>query len=452
MFLFEELKFRNLIKDYSDKKKLKKLLNQDKIFFYCGFDSTAGSLTIGHLVQIITFLLLKQKGHRIFILIGGLTTLIGDPKINKERNLLSLQEVNANSNKIKKQLKKILSQKKITFQERKLLSFEEINNYPDKIKKQMEDILSRDEVNFINNYDWVSKICLISFFRDYCKHFNINYMISKDKIAQRLKTGISYTEFSYMIFQALDFYYLYKNYNVHLQIGGSDQWGNITSGLELIRKMEINELSDNKSVAGMSFPLLLDNKGDKIGKSEDNAIWLDEKLTSPYQMYQFFLNSNDINVIDYLKMLTLLEVDEIIKLEKETKENPEKRLAQKELAKQVIRFVHGQDIVEECIQVNNILFNQEEIIFKIEDFLLLKKHLFFFEVNRQISLIDALVQTKIAYSKNQAKNLILAGSIKIFQKSIKNKFFLLDNEQALFKKYIILTRKNKINALIIFKS
>ncbi|WP_432729643.1 tyrosine--tRNA ligase ['Prunus avium' virescence phytoplasma] len=206
MFLFQELKWRNLIKNLSNEKKLEQLLNQGQLNFYCGFDPTAISLTIGHLVQIITILLLQKKGHKPFILLGRATSLIGDPKEKEERKLLSLEDVEKNFFKIKKQLMKILPE---------------------------------DKVTFVDNYEWISKINLIDFLRDYGKYFNVNYMISKDKIAKRLDKGISYTEFSYMILQAVDFYFLYKKYNVNLQLGGSDQWGNITAGLELIRKKNL---------------------------------------------------------------------------------------------------------------------------------------------------------------------------------------------------------------------
>ncbi|WP_225696034.1 tyrosine--tRNA ligase [Candidatus Phytoplasma sp. AldY-WA1] len=417
MFLFQELKWRNLVKDLSNEKELEKLLNQGKINFYCGFDPTAISLTIGHLVQITIILLLQKKGHNPFILLGRATSLIGDPKEKEERKLLSLEDVDKNFVKIKKQLMKILP---------------------------------KDKVIFVDNYEWISKINLIDFLRDYGKYFNVNYMISKEKIAKRLDKGISYTEFSYIILQSLDFYFLYKKYDVNLQLGGSDQWGNITSGLELIRKKNLDKLS--KKPFGMSSSLLLDNKGVKIGKSEKNAIWLDEKLTTPYQIYQFFLNVDDQNVINYLKMLTLLEVDKILELEKEVKLKPSYRLAQKELAKQIVSFVHGKEIFKECFEVNNILFFDKSKVLNENDFFLLKKYLVSIEVKeKKISLVNALLETKLADSKKKARTLIISKSIKIFNKSIDKVDYVLDFETSLCSKYILLTKKNKINALIIFK-
>ncbi|WP_323847657.1 MAG: tyrosine--tRNA ligase [Phytoplasma sp.] len=416
MFLFQELKWRNLFKNSTDEKKLEKLLNQEQINFYWGFDLTADSLTIGHLVQIITILLLQKKGHKPFILIGRATSLIGDPKEKTERKLLSLEEIENNLFKIKKQLIKLLPENQITF---------------------------------VDNYDWISKIDLMTFLRDYGKCFNVNYMISKEKIAKRLDKGISYTEFSYMILQALDFYFLYKKHNVVLQLGGSDQWGNITSGLELIRKKETAE-SQQKPFA-LSISLLLDEKGLKIGKSEKNAIWLDEQLTNPYQIYQFFFNIDDNNVINYLKMLTLLEVEKILELEEQMKVNPGNRLAQRELAKQVVSFIHGEKIFQECFQVNNILFLKKIKEINDKEFLLLRKYLFSKEIKEPISLIDALVKTKLADSKKKAKTLITAGAIKIFQKTIKAIDFVVTAEKALCNnKYILLTKKNKMNSLIVF--
>lgn len=419
MFLFQELKWRNLIKDFSDEKQIERLLNQDKIRFYVGFDLTANSLTIGHLVQIITILLLQKKGHIPFILIGRATSLIGDPKETEERCLLNHEDI----------------QKSLI-----------------EIKSQFIKIFSKNKVTFVDNYDWISKINLIDFLRDYGKHFNVNYMISKDKIAKRLDKGISYTEFSYMILQALDFYYLYKNHNIILQLGGSDQWGNITSGLELIRK-KLNIKTNNKheqKPLGMSLSLLLDSKGFKIGKSEKNSVWLDETLTTPYQIYQFFFNVDDRNVINYLKMLTLLEVEQILELENQVKICPHKRLAQQELAKQVVSFVHGQEKFEECYRVNNILFRSELNNIKKEDFILLKQHLATINVNEKISLVDALVQIQIADSKKQAKRLILSKVIKINNKSIQEIDYILTPDKCLFFKYILLTKKDKFHALIIF--
>jgi tyrosyl-tRNA synthetase len=414
MFLFQELKWRNLIKDCSDEKRLEEILNKETINFYCGFDPTGDSLTIGHLVQIITVLLLQQKGHTPFILIGQATGLIGDPKETEER---------------------------------KLLSKEIIDHNVEQIKKQLNNILSPHKAKFVNNYDWISKIDLITFFRTYGKLLNVNYMINKEIVKKRLKTGISYSEFSYMILQALDFYQLYKNKNIKLQIGGSDQWGNITSGLELIRKLEKHHLYEKP--VGMSIPLLLNSQGVKFGKSERNTLWLDKKLTSPYQIYQYFINIADNDVVNYLKTLTLLKPDIIMSLTEETKKNPDKRKAQKELAKNIVTFLYGEDNFKECFCVNQILFSKTYSIQK-EDFILLQKHLVTIQTDSNLSLIDALVQTQLTNSKSESKKIISSGSIKIFKTSIKQEDYILSSKDTLYDKYILLTKKNKLKTLIIF--
>ncbi|KXT29122.1 tyrosine--tRNA ligase [Candidatus Phytoplasma oryzae] len=415
--LFQELKWRNLIKNCSDEENLEKVLNNEKINFYCGFDPTANSLTLGHLVQINTILLFSKNGHFPFILIGSGTGLIGDPKETKERMLISEEKIFKNSSSIKKQFQKIFFDQKI---------------------------------KFLDNYDWISKINFINFFRFYGKLFNVNYMISKDIVAQRLKKGISYTEFSYMILQSLDFYQLYQNFNIRLQFGGSDQWGNITSGLELIRK--INFKKRYQKPFGFSIPLLLDEKGIKFGKSEKNTLWLNKDLTNSYKIYQYLLNINDDNVINYLKKLTLLVYEKIVFLEKETKINPKKRLAQKKLAKLVVSFLYGENEFKKCFKINQILFYQNIKSLSLENFMFLSQNLDCIKVNKKsILLVDALVQTKLAESKNEARRFIIANSIKVLDNYINEANFYLDLEKAFYNKYFLLIKKNKFHALVIFE-
>ncbi|PQP79543.1 tyrosine--tRNA ligase [Candidatus Phytoplasma phoenicium] len=418
MSLFKELKWRNLIKECNNEQKLENLLDKEVIKFYCGFDPTAPSLTIGHLVQIITILLLSKKKHIPFILIGGATGLIGDPKEDaNERTLLSQDVILHNLCQLKKQFKKLLP---------------------------------CTNVHFVNNYEWISQMNLINFFRDYGKLFNVNYMIRKDKIAKRLEQkGISYTEFSYMIFQALDFYQLYKKYNIKLQFGGSDQWGNITSGLELISKIE--KISTKNEVIGMSIPLLLNRQGIKFGKSEKQTLWLDEKLTRPYEIYQYLFNTSDSEVINYLKNLTLLEIEKIKDLQKEQQKQPKARPSQKALANFVINFLHGEIIAQECQQVNNILFHKTKSQITKEEFLLLTKHLPSIKTSQSICITDVLQKTKLATSKNEARRLIAAQSIAIGKQKINQIDFCLTREQAFFQKYILLTKKNKFHVLLCFQ-
>ncbi|MDV3157141.1 MAG: tyrosine--tRNA ligase [Candidatus Phytoplasma australasiaticum] len=418
MSLFEELKWRNLIKDCSNELDLIHKLNYDTINFYCGFDPTAISLTIGHLVQINTILLLYNKGHTPFILIGQATSLVGDPKETKERNLLIPQEVVKNTQDITMQLKSLLPQQR---------------------------------VYFVNNYDWLSQINLLDFLRQYGKLFNIKYILSKKIIAERLNNesvGISYTEFSYNLLQALDFYQLYLKYNIILQVGGSDQWGNITSGLELIRKL-INPIQYKP--LGMSIPLLLNDQGVKIGKSEKSNIWLNSELTSPYEMYQYFLNLPDSRVILFLKQMTLITLDRINYLASELKLNPQKRLAQKELSRYVVSLVHGKSVSKDCEKVSYLLFSKKRSDLVESDLKFLKKYLFCVSVNGDITLLDALLKGKIAFSKKEARLLLLSRSIKIFPNFEDiNDSLHLTPLVALFRKYILVTKKNKFNILIYF--
>ncbi|MFP4178298.1 MAG: tyrosine--tRNA ligase, partial [Acholeplasmataceae bacterium] len=303
MTLYEELIWRDMIKDISDETGAKRLLNEERTSFYCGFDPTGASLTVGHLVQVVRMRLLQEHGHRAIALIGGATGLIGDPKQTSERKLLTLSESLENAGRIEAQLRGLLT----------------------------------DDASYVNNYSWIRDIDMITFLRDYGKLFSINYMLAKETIAKRLETGISYTEFSYMLIQAIDFLHLYENENCKLQFGGSDQWGNITAGLELIRKVH----GDSHGAIGLSSPLLLKADGTKFGKSEKGALWLDAELTSPYEIYQYFLNAADADVEMYLKTLTLLSKDEIEAVLTESRLAPEKRLAQKRLASEVVSFVHG---------------------------------------------------------------------------------------------------------------
>ncbi|CAM11880.1 Tyrosyl-tRNA synthetase [Candidatus Phytoplasma australiense] len=413
MSFYEELKWRNLIKDSSDEKELKNLLDCKKIKFYCGFDPTSDSLTVGHLVQLTMMSLLEKQGHSPFILVGGATGLIGDPKETEERKLLSLETSLQNAKSLETQLKKILFQKKITF---------------------------------LNNYEWFSQLDIITFLRKYGKLFNINYMLNKQTVAKRLSSGISFTEFTYMILQSLDFHHLYKNYGVQLQLGGSDQWGNITSGLELIRKLETTS-----HAFGLSTPLLLNANGTKFGKSEQDVLWLDPQKTSPYKIYQYFLNLADEEVVNCLKQLTLIPKEEILELEKATLQTPQKRLAQKALANNIVNLIYSQKVLQECHKTNEVLFlNKKKESFQEADFTLLNKTLFSYETSLvSIPLSEALVKTQLTTSKREAREFIQRGSIQIFNEKIKNPDYLIDKKNTLFNKYVLLKKGKKNNSLII---
>ena len=311
----EDLKFRGLIKDVSDPK-IFDMLNNEKVTFYIGTDPTADSLHIGHLSTFLICKRLQEYGHKPIILVGGATGLIGDPRPTSERAMITYEQVHHNFNGLKQQLEKL---------------------FPG--------------IEVVDNYEWSKDISFIDYLRDYGKYFNINYMINKDIIRRRLDEGITYTEFSYMIMQSLDFMHLFENKNCLMQIAGQDQWGNITAGIELIRKKL------QKEAYAFTMPLVTKKDGTKFGKSESGTIWLDPEKTSSYELYQFFLNSEDEMVIDYLKRFTFLTKEEIEDLERKHKEKPELREAAKTLAYEVVKFVHGVEAANNAKKTSEEIFS-----------------------------------------------------------------------------------------------
>lgn len=413
MKLFEELKWRNMIKDCNDEQLAEERLNNEKLTFYIGFDPTGKSLTVGHLVQIVRMRFMQEKGFHAICLVGGATGLIGDPRDVGERKLLTVEQTLENAELIKKQLSKYLIPEKTTF---------------------------------VNNYDWISKINVIEFLRDYGKNFNINYMLGKDVIARRLEQGISYTEFSYLLLQSLDFLHLFENYNCQLQFGGSDQWGNITSGLELIRKKH-----GETKVLGLSSPLLLKADGKKFGKSEGGAIWIDENLTSPYELYQYFLNVEDSIVINSLKVLTLLSVEEIKKLEEEVKTNPGERVAQKTLANEVVRFVHGEQNLQLAKNITNSLFTSDFSNLKENEWKVMTKTLNTVELDENKNIIDLIVDLNLAQSKREARQFIESGAISVNEVKVDSFEFKVNQEISYLDKYFVFKRGKKKFAIGVFK-
>jgi len=405
MKLYEELVWRGLVKDVSNEELARKLLNEESIYFYCGFDPSAPSLQLGNFTQVVKMLLMEKYGHKPIVLIGGATGLIGDPRQSGERKLLTLEQSLENAKKIKNQMDRMF-------------------------KNAM----------MVNNYDWISKIDMITFLRDYGKSFSVNYMLAKDTVANRLENGISYTEFSYMILQSIDFLHLYKNKRCLLQFGGSDQWGNITAGLDLIRKVE----GDNSEVIGMSSPLLTKSDGTKFGKSEGGALWLDKDMTSPYELYQYLINTPDSDVINYLKYLTLLPVEEIMELEKRKNHIPELRESQKALAKEVVTLIHGEEEYNKALKVTELLFNGD--IKAIDPSLIEKifKDVSNYEMNENQNIIDLLVDSNICSSKREAREFVSNGSIYINGDKITDPELILTKEIAIDNKYLVI-RKGKKN-------
>ncbi len=414
MNLYEDLLWRGLIKDVSNEEEAKRLLNEESVKFYCGFDPTGESLTVGHLVQVVRMLLLEKYGHTPIVLIGGATGLIGDPRQTSERKLLTLEESLKNA---------------------------------DKIKNQLSLFLNPEKAIFVNNYDWIKDIDMISFLRDYGKHFSINYMLAKDTVSKRLEVGISYTEFSYMLIQAIDFLHLYKTLDCKIQFGGSDQWGNITTGLELIRKLE----GENAKAVGLSSPLLLKADGSKFGKSESGALWLDQDLTSPYEIYQYFVNASDQDVINYLKTLTLLSKEEILDLEEKLNTQPELREAQKKLAEEVTKLVHGQKALDEALRVTHALFSGEFSDLTLNEFKMIEKTLDTALVNEGLPLIDALVENNLASSKREARQFISSSAVSINGEKITDLEYALSKDKTYHQRYVMMRRGKKKYALIIIK-
>ncbi|MDR2822547.1 MAG: tyrosine--tRNA ligase [Acholeplasmatales bacterium] len=414
MSLYEELQYRGMIKDVSNETLAKDALDNKKVRFYCGFDPSGDSLTVGHLVQVIRIRLLQKYGHTAIVLIGGATGLIGDPKMTSERKLLTLEN--------------------------------SLNN-AEKIKKQLEDLLKNTEQTiFVNNYDWLKDINLISFLRDYGKYFSINYMLSKDVVQRRLETGISYTEFSYMLLQSIDWLYLYEKYNCLIQFGGSDQWGNITSGLELIKKK-----SGHEDAIGLSSPLLLKADGEKFGKSESGALFLDKNLTSAYEVYQYFLNTRDSDLETYFKVLTLLPKEEINNLIENNNLNSSERLAQKRLASEIVLFLHGEAELDNAIRISNNFFNGDFDNLTSEDFSNIVKTIPSTTIEDNSNILDVLVESKLSISKREAREFIDNGSISLGQEKVTSVNFLISKSNSYFSKYQVLRRGKKKFQVIIIK-
>ena len=406
MGIYEELEWRGLIKDVSDPS-LREKLNAGGMTFYIGTNPTGDSLHIGHFSSFLISKRLKDAGHHPILLVGGGTGLIGDPKPDSERPMITKEAVEHNFNCLKKQAET-------------LFGFE-----------------------VVNNYDWLKEISFIDFLRDFGKYFNINYMLNKDIIKRRLDEGITYTEFSYMIMQAMDFWHLYKNRGCTLQVAGQDQWGNITAGIELIRKKE------QKEVYGFTMPLLTKSDGSKFGKTNGQAIWLDRNKTSPYDMYQFFINAEDDKVIDYLKFLTFLSKEEILVLEEKNKTQPHLREAHKALAKEVITFIHSEEAYLQALKISDALFSgdiknltADEIAMGFNDLPQIKDF--------SGTLVDALIALFLASSKREAREFIRNGAVSINGEKVTDETFTLSCMQAIEHRFIVIRRGKKKYALICY--
>ncbi len=417
MHLLDDLQFRGLINQVTDEEGLRKILSEEKIKLYVGFDPTADSLHIGHLLPILMLRRFQLAGHHPIALVGGATGLIGDPSGKKaERTLNPVETVVEWVEKIKAQLTRFLD-------------FE---------TKENPAIVT-------NNYEWTANMDVITFLRDIGKNFGLNYMLAKETVQSRLETGISFTEFSYQILQAMDFLKLYETENCRLQVGGSDQWGNITSGLELIRKVK----GDEAKAFGLTVPLVTKADGTKFGKTEGNAVWLDPEKTTPYEFYQFWINTDDRDVVQYLKYFTFLSHEEIDELEKLTLEQPEKRLAQKALAEEMTKLVHGEEAFKQAVRISEALFSgdiKELSATEIEQGF---KDVPSFENKEQITnLVELLVQANISPSKRQAREDIKNGAIYINGDRTTDLQYELSAADKIEGKYTIIRRGKKKYFLI----
>ena len=405
MKIYDELKWRGLIKDEAGED-LEEKLNNGGLTFYIGTDPTADSLHLGHLSTFLISKRLEKAGHHPILLVGGATGMIGDPRPTEERQMQPVEVIE--------------------------------NNFK-YLKKQVENLFGFEVVN---NYDWSKDLNFIDFLRDYGKYFNVNYMLNKDIVKRRLDLGITYTEFSYMIMQAMDFYWLYENKGCQMQVAGQDQWGNITAGIELIRKKTGNE------AYGFTMPLLTKSDGTKFGKTNGHAIWLDRKKTSPYEMYQFFINSEDDKVIDYLKFLTFLSKEEIEELEEKNKTQPHLREAHKALAKEVITFIHGEEAYQEALDISQMLFSG-----KIHDLTLEQVQSCFhgvpsIDMEEDTQILNALVKVGAASSNREARQFVTGGSVLVNGEKITDVSFVIQKENA-FGKQATVIRRGKKNYYVI---
>lgn len=418
--LIQDLKWRGLLYQVTNEENIEKLVENETVSLYCGTDPTADSLHIGHLVPFLVLKRFQQYGHRPVVLVGGGTGRVGDPSFKaSERDLISEEDLNKNIAGIEAQL-------------RRIFNFDS--------GKETDAIL-------VNNYDWLKDISLISFLRDYGKHVGVNYLLAKDAIQSRLETGISFTEFTYNIIQAIDFLHLRQTYNVKIQVGGSDQWGNIVSGIDLMRR--IDGITDAE---GLTIPLVTKSDGSKFGKSEGGNIWLDAKKTSPYEFYQFWFNQNDEDVIHFLKVFTFLSKEEIEALEESVKTEPHLRKAQRALAEEMIKIIHDEAALEEALRITAALFsgNIKELSGKeLKD--AMKNAPQATLENTEHPLVNLVVDAEISPSRRQAREDIKNGAIYINGEREQDVDYTVTSKDFLEGDLIVFRRGKKKYTVVYFE-
>ncbi|RSK25356.1 tyrosine--tRNA ligase [Bhargavaea beijingensis] len=416
--LIEDLKWRGLLYQTTDEEALAELLNKESISLYCGVDPTADSLHIGHIVPFLTLRRFQKHGHRPIVLVGGATGMIGDPSFKAD--------------------------------ERQLLSEEQLSHNVAGIRGQLEQIFDFSDENaalMVNNKDWFGKMTAIDFLRDYGKLLSVNYMLAKENVATRLETGISFTEFSYMLIQGADFNHLYDHYNCRVQVGGSDQWGNITTGLEVIRKTH----DENAKAFGLTIPLVTKADGTKFGKTAGGNVWLDPEKTSPYEFYQFWINAADADVIKYLKIFTFLSKEEISELEKAVEEEPHLREAQKTLAEEMTRVIHGDEALAQAERITAALFSGDLKSLSVSEMKDAFKNVPSYEtVKEDRNIIDLIVDAGISPSKRQAREDVTNGAISINGERVKDLDYTIDASDRLDDAFTIIRRGKKKYTMIQF--
>ena len=408
MKLFDELKWRGLIKDTAGDD-LEEKINNGGMTFYIGTDPTADSMHIGHYSSFLISKRLAKGGHHPLLLVGGATGRIGDPRPTSEREMKSIEEIEHNIKGLKKQAEEIFG-------------FE-----------------------VVDNFDWSKDVNFIDFLRDYGKFFSLNYMLDKDIIKRRLETGITYTEFSYMIMQAMDFLHLYEEKNCTMQVAGSDQWGNITAGIDLIRK------KTGKDVYAFTMPLITNKDGVKISKSEGKTLWLDKNKTSSYELYQYFINTDDSLCESFLKVFTFKTPEEIMDIMEKHNKEPHLRLAQKVIAEEVITDLHGKEEYEKALRTSEILFSGNIRELDPKDIEKVFNNVDNYEIGSELNVVDMLVNTTICSSKREAREFLTNGSITINGDKITDLEFNITKEFAIEHKYVVVRRGKKKYYLVKFK-
>lgn len=416
MNIIDELEWRDAINQQTDAEGLRELTNTKAVSLYCGVDPTGDSMHIGHLIPFMVLKRFQLAGHRPVILIGGATGTIGDPSGRQtERSLQTMEQVQANVDALTAQMKKLFVTE------------------------------GDNQVRMVNNYDWTHKINVIDFLRDFGKNFSINTMLAKDVVSSRLDSGISYTEFSYQILQSLDFLHLYNHEDVQLQIGGSDQWGNITSGLDLIRKKEGAEAK----AFGLTIPLMLKADGTKFGKTAGGAVWLDPNKTTPFEFFQFWANTDDRDVVKYLKYFTFLDKQTIDGLAEKVQTEPHKRDAQKALAEEMTRFVHGEELLEQAKRITAALFSGDIKSLTADEIEQGFKEMPTFHADKETkNIVDWLVDLGIEPSKRQAREDITKGAISMNGERVGELELDVTAEHAIGGRFIIIRKGKKNYSLV----